>query len=288
MAFRLRNTGSGLATAVAVALIGALGLLMLQGRHLVERLRSSLTVVVELRPNATQSEVQGTLSWIESQAFAKTASARHVSREEGAEALRASYGEELLDFGLDNPLYDVITFQLAADALNEAGPQALEQRLEARSSVQSAYVQEDLFAALSARLRQLAWGAGILAFLLVGGVVYLTLTTTRLALLARAPLIRNMQLVGASWSYITRPYLRRAALSGLAAGALGIALVSAVGAFAERLLPAVWLRPSAAELSLLAIGILSLAVTLQVGGTYRVLRQTLKMRVDDLALLQGR
>ena len=271
------------ATFVALTLAGAMAVGVLQGRSLLTQLRESVKLVVELRPNATPESADALARWLDTRAFVKSGSITYVSKEQGAERLREEFGDDFLRFDLDNPLFDVYTVNLTAATVAAGGINAARSAIAEREGVLDVYVQEGIASRLSRRVDRVALFAVILAVLLLVGVVALMLNTTRLALLSQATLIKNMELVGASWGFISRPFLRRAAWQGALAGLLAGLAVLGLSAFAKTSLPGVWAPLPPASLLLLVAACVAVGVVLNFGSTFVVVRRTLRMRVDDLA-----
>ena len=274
-----------LATALVLTLLGAYGLALLQGRELVRELRENTKVVVEVRPGTSEAARAILQAFLVGRAYVKPGSLVYLSREEGARRLREEFGESFLDFELDNPLYEVYTFNVPERYVDAGAIARLREEVTAQPAVLASYVQEDLVRTLTQRVGALAWvGLGLGGVLLLG-VVFLVVNTTRLALLAKATLVRNMALVGASWSFIARPFLRRAALLGALAGGLAAAMTAGLAAFAKTYLPGAWQEVPPYLYVSLAIALPVLGLLLNYLATLMVVRRTLRLRDDDLALL---
>jgi len=273
------------ASVIVLALIGIYATAGYQGAALVKNLRESVKLAVEMRPSITEAQRRGFAEWLAQQPFVKPESVTFVSQEEGARILREEYGEDFLSFDLDNPLYDTYTANLSAITVSRAQTAASVKLLQARDEVLGAYVQEDLASTLSARLDKVIWLLVGLAILLLAGVVMLMLNTTRLALLNRATVIRNMELVGASWGFIARPFLKRAILLGMLAGVSAGIVVLTVSAYAKTSLVGIWQDVPVWMVLIVGIGMVLLGSLLNFTATYSVIRRTLRMRVDDLAAL---
>lgn len=273
-----------LATAAVLTLVGAYLLLVWRGREVIRDLRESIAVVAELRPASTEADRRALAAYIGSVPAIKSESVKFVSRAEGAALLAEEFGENVASEGFDNPLYNLYTFNLRESAVTGGQLDAALEQLRARDEVLDVYVQDDVIRQLGVRVRSLAivgLAAG-LALLLAAGL--LMANTTRLAVAARAQLIRNMELVGASWGFIAAPFLRRAAGLGAGAGILATALVYALWRFVSGWLPAGVAQPSWSELGLLAAGLTLFGLALNLAAAFFVVRKTLRLRGDpDIA-----
>ena len=271
-----------LASAFALALLGGLALLGAQGERLRRELRESLAVVVELRPSTPKATRAALGAWLGQQAFAREGSVEYLDAEAGAQRLRDRYGEEFLGGGLDNPLLDLYTFRLAGGHTSAEAVAAATERVGSREGVLAVYPQDDFAARLVERLAALRYGGLALGVLLLLGTGYLVVNTARLALLGRREVIRNMELVGASWGFIARPFLGRAAVVGASAGLLAALTCWGLQHLAASELPALWRPVDPLWLALGSVSLVALGLLLNLATTFLVIRRTLRLRVDDL------
>ena len=274
-----------LATALVLALLGVYALLMMQGRSLVKDLRERMLVIVEIREGSDDAQRRQLKDWLEAQAFVKPQSLSYLSKEDGARRLQAELGEDFMAFDLENPLFDLYSFNLPEAYVKKEAIEEITTSVSAQDAVLDVYVQEDLLDILARRMGILAWlGLGI-GLILLMGVIFLLVHTTRLALLSRARLIRTMELVGASWGFISRPFLMRSLRLGSFAGLLAIGLTAAIAAFAKTYLDGVWHDLPLWQYAVLALSLVLLGAFISFTATFTVVRRTLTMRDDDLAAL---
>lgn len=271
-----------IATSTVLTLLGFYAILVFQGQSLLKELRESIVLVVELRPNSSEQEVIAFGNWLEQQAFAKTGSVRFVSKEEGAQILREEFGDDFLRFDLDNPLYNSYTVNLTEATIAENGLSKTRESINNRDEVLDTYVQDELVATLAKRVKSIVFiGLGF-GLLLLLGVIFLMINTTRLALLNKAALIKNMELVGASWAFISKPFLFKSVQLGIVSGIFAFVLTLICSAYAKTWIPDLWRSIPITTFALLALLLLSIGVLLNFASTYFVIRKTLRMRVDDL------
>jgi cell division transport system permease protein len=274
-----------LAMSTVLVLLGIYALVLLQGRGLLRDLRERVTVVVEVRPAITSADREAFKEWLEGSAFAKTGSVTFVSKEDGARKLREQFGEDFMDFGLENPLYELFTFNVAEAFVNPESLQAVKTELQAQDASLAVYVEEDVARSLSQRVSALAWAGIVLGAFLLLAVIFLIVNTTRLALLSQAQLIKNMELVGASWGFISRPFLLKSIRLGSLAGLIAALATLGCSYALQQYLPSIWQPLSILQISIIALGLIVIGLLVNFASTFVVVRNTLKLRVDDLAAL---
>lgn len=264
-------------------LLGLFGLLAIQGKQYIKTLKENIEIIVELKPETPVESVDSLTAFLGEAAYHKPGSARFVSKEEGLSIMRAEFGPEFLKLDMANPLYDVVTFNVLAEWMEGGKVQGIRQELRRFFFVNDVYFQESVADTIAANLRNISLAVLAAGILLVFVATALILNTIRLALYANRFLIKNMELVGASWGFISRPYLLRSCWHGLVSALLAIAALAAILYTAVRLSGQVmqeWLDLQG--VLMVFSGLVVMGVLLNIAGTYYVVRKYLGMRMDDL------
>lgn len=158
--------------------------------------------------------------------------------------------------------------------------EALATRLRAETGVDEISVEKtwlERVQAMTVLLRRLSW---VLAATFSVGAILVTATSVRLAIEARLEEVRVMKLVGATDSYIRRPFLYFGLLFGLGGGIAGAMLISAVLGLLEAPLAALLgsygqrLDPDGVNVAFFAVLVLSGGV-LGIAGALLAARQRL-------------
>lgn len=266
---------------LVLLLLGLFGLLVLQGQELVKSLKEQVEIIVELKEDATPADVDQLKGYLKDAAFYKPESLRFVSKEAGAEMMQEEFGEEFLKLDMANPLYDVVIFNMYASYVQPHTLVAMRASLREMTFVNDVFYQETVADAIDGNLRKISLAVLLAGVFFIIVAVALILNTIRLALYSNRFLIKNMELVGASWGFISRPFIRRSFWQGLLSGLLAILGLCGVLYLVYNDLPI------EESLNLLSIGtlfgaLLLLGVFINVLSTYYVVKKYLRMRVDEM------
>jgi len=280
-----RSRPNYLYSIVSVALVlfalGFFALTALNAQLVVQRLKEKVNLIIELQAEG-DAGARAILREVEQQPFVREGSAEYISKEQAAEIMREDFGEDFLKLDLPNPLYDVITFNVRASYMHPDSLGKIRTSLIEREGITDVYYQESLVNDIADNIRSIGLAAVIVLLLFIGIAVALIHNTVRLALYANRFLIKNMELVGASWEFISRPFLRRAMLHGLISGS-----IASLGLLVLYL----WIQSDVSGLRdlqdwtgmiMLFVLLLALGMAINTLSTYYVVRKYLKMRVDDL------
>jgi cell division transport system permease protein len=184
-----------------------------------------------------------------------------------------------------NPLPASLRVVMKDDSRSEQFD-VLATRLRAEAGVDEVSIEKtwlERVQAMTAVVRRMSW---VLAATFAVGAVLVTATSVRLAIEARLEELRVMKLVGATDSYIRRPFLYFGLLYGLGGGIAGAMLISAVLGILEGPLAALLgsygqsLDPSGASVAFFAVLVLSGGVLGIIGA-----RVAARQRLTHLQIL---
>ena len=121
-----------------------------------------------------------------------------------------------------------------------------------------------------------------IALLLAIVVIVLIDNTIRLAMFSNRFLIKTMQMVGATRSFIAKPMNTKAIINGAISGAIAAAAIYVFVLWAESYEPALKAVHDTKSLTLLFVGLIVLGIAITLFSTYRSVLKYLKMKLDDL------
>lgn len=268
--------------ALVLFLLGFFGLLALQASRLMQVLKEQVSLIVEVRETASPMDQSDLKASLEASPFLLPGTLSYLPKEKGLALLEEDFGEDLDKLDLPNPLLDVFTFHVKADYLEPDSLDRIRQVLREKPAVLDVYFQEGFVEVLARNLRKITWISLALSILFTFVAFALIHNTIRLALHSNRFLIKNMELVGASWEFISRPFIRRSAWHGVLSGLLGISLLNILMWFAYGDLPDLKTLHHWPSVLMLFGGLILFGVAITTSSTYFVVHKYLKMRVDEL------
>jgi len=268
--------------ALVLFLLGFFGLLLLHGAELVRTFKERVNILVELTENPAPDELAQMQGVLDSAVYVKEGSVRYINRDQAAELMQDDFGEDFMKLDLPNPFYDMYSFNVRAVYMQADSLSAIRADLRALPYVSDVFYQESLVDDVARNLRSLgfvALGLGVFFILVAMTLIH---NTVRLALYSNRFLIKNMQLVGASWGFISRPYLLRAVMHGFIGSVLAVLALGGLLLWSQSLFPELGLLQDGGLFLILLGAILILGILIYLLSTWRVVNKYLQMRVDDL------
>ena len=227
---------STISIALVLFLLGSVGYLLTAALTTAHTLRNSVTLSAELEPSLSDEQ----RSAIERQILAieGTTGVEFASKEDKIqdEEFRRMFASEIENILAENPLRD--SYEVHIGALDSEATEAMADRLSSIEGVVYVAYPASTIERLHSTINKII--VGLMAFggaLLLISLILLN-NTIRLAIFSRRNLINTLKLVGATKSYIMRPFLATAAKQGLWAGVaasvmFGASLVALSGAMPE-------------------------------------------------------
>ncbi len=271
-----------LSVALVLFLLGFFGLMLIQTKSLVDVFKERVNIMVELEDDTEQASIDKIQELITTSAYARPGSVTFTSKEEAVELLREDFGEDFLNLDLPNPLYDVLTFNVHSHYLVADSLQDIRKSLKRYSFVSDVYYQESLINEIANNIQRIGYFALLISLFFIFVAVLLIHNTIRLALYANRFLIKNMQLVGASWGFISRPYLIRSLWQGVLSALLAIAALLIINLLVNREISSFVNFGQNWRMWLLFVGLIILGIIITTSSTYYAVNKYLKMRTDDL------
>lgn len=213
-------------------LLGLLGFVIINARELSDYFRESLSFSVMLDEDAKEADIRMLQKDLDAKHFVK--STEYISKEQAAENLREDLGEDFLTFMGYNPLLPSIDVYLLADYTHPDSVLNIERYLMEYDVVKEVYFQESFLHLINDNVKKIS------AFLLIFSalLLFISLTiinnTIRLSVYSKRFIIRTMQIVGATRSFIRKPFLLRSIVHGIIAALFAIILLMAILFFVEK------------------------------------------------------
>lgn len=152
----------------------------------------------------------------------------YISKEQALKEITATMGSDPSEFtDGENPCPASIEVTLRSDYANNDSLTWITDELKKYPKINQINYQKELIDSVNRNLAKMGLVMLVLAILLTIVSFSLINNTVRLDIYARRFSIRTMKLVGASWSFIRRPFVNRAIWIGLIAGLIANIVLAA-------------------------------------------------------------
>ncbi len=273
-------------TTLSLFIVGLFGVILIQARSLTKMIRENVEVQIFLDKGLPEKQLADIKKNISGRPFILTKSdtlgLRFISDEEAAATFIESTGEDFTEFLEDNPLRDSYVIMVAEEFQTSQQLDAIAKDLKAIPGVFEVSYMTDLVDSINKNLLKVSMVMGGFILILIITVVMLINNTIRLALFSQRFLIRSMQLVGATRGFIRKPFLTRALLFGMIAGAVASAILFGLVEYTKSNIEGFVMLQNQ-EMLFILFGVLILTGgILSVFSTLRAVNKYLNMSLDEL------
>ncbi len=207
-----------ISTTMVLILLGMVVFFVLSARNLSAHMKENLIVTVMLKDSVTVNEAHMLCRDLYHRPYSHNID--YISKKQAQDEQIKELGSDPSEFLGFNPFPATLEIQLTADYANNDSLQWIEKEIKKDSRVSDISYMEDLMDKVNANLSRISIILLALAVLLTFVSFSLISNTVRLSIYARRFVIHTMKLVGASWGFIRRPFLRQAMTIGLVAALL--------------------------------------------------------------------
>mgnify|MGYP007115600296 CR=1 FL=1 len=273
-------------TMLALFVMGLFGLLLIHATKLTKTVQENVTVQVYLNKNITENDIVRMDQFLSQQAFVLKKNGApqimFISKNEAAETFIKETGEDFTEILKDNPLRDSYIVHIDSDYQATESLQAIKKDVSDIEGVFEVCYIENLVSTINKNVRQASIILVFFTIILLFAVIILINNTIKLALYSQRFLIRSMNLVGATASFIRKPFLIRSIVIGLLAGTIADVLLLSLLHYANLQIDALpTLQQPIKIFSLLAcIPILGICITFM--GTYQAINKYLYLSLENL------
>ncbi|MBR2395527.1 MAG: permease-like cell division protein FtsX [Bacteroidaceae bacterium] len=196
-----------ISTSLVLLLIGIVALLLLTANDLSRHLKQEMTVEVILKESITDTQLSTLRRGIEASPYCAVCS--YISKDDALKDMTKAMGTDPSQFLEYNPFYASLIIRLEADYASNDSIKVIEKKIAAQDGVREVTWQKDLLDIINSNIRKVAGLLLILAMIL--SLVSFTLinNTIKLTIYAQRFVLYSMKLVGAKWSFIRKPFIRR-------------------------------------------------------------------------------
>ena len=277
---RLQVATLCISTAMVLILLGMVVLTVFTGLNLSSYVKENLTVTMVLSPDMSDQEAQRLCGLVEQQPY--IGKANFVSKEEALKEGTKELGADPSEFAGENPFTAEIELQLKANYANNDSIKNISSQLKTYNGVTDIDYKQDLIDTVNNTLGKIGLVLIILAALLTIVSFSLINNSVRLSVYARRFSIHTMKLVGASWGFIRKPFLKRSVLLGLLSAFIAL-VVLGIGMYALWVYePDITTVLNWEVMTITACVVIVFGVVITLFCTYFSVNKFLKMKAGDL------
>lgn len=263
-------------------LLGAFAIFVLHARKLSNHVKENIGFEIVMNSDVKDANILRLQKELDAMPAVK--STEFITKEEAISRLSEDLGEDFLQWlgNEENPLLPSIDVRFHAAYANTDSIAVIEQQLLDNPDVKEVYYQKSLVDLINNNIRKIALVLVVVSIALLVIAIALIRNTIRLSIYSKRFLVRSMQLVGATESFIRRPFLKQGVSQGFFGGLLADLFLVGILYGVSKRMPDLILVRDTTSIAVILVGIVVLGMLLAWCSTRSALNKFLKADLDKL------
>jgi len=257
-----------------------LGLFVINSKRLSDNFKEEIAMTVFFKNEANDSILKAFGEEMKTAKFAK--SFVYVSKEKAAKEHMKVIGEDFMKFLGVNPLQNSFDIHLKADYVNNTEIAKVQNRLRKNEMVADIVYDKQLVTLVNDNVKNISMWILIISGVFAFVSVLLINSSMRLSIYANRFIIKTMQMVGATKSFIRKPFIRRSIILGVIGSVLAIIALIGVLIYIQTNFPNLGIMDDQVLIGLVLLGVLVLGIVITWISTFFATQRFLNLRTDDL------
>jgi cell division transport system permease protein len=253
---------------------------VLNTKKLADRSKEQITISLFLKDDAKEVEVDQLKKTLAMSDYAK--SAVYVSKEEAAAAHSAEIGEDFVDYLGYNPLKNSIDVHLKAAFVTSEKVAEIADSLAEKTFVDEVSYDKVLVGMVAKSVEKIGFwilvASGIFTFI----AVLLINSSIRLSIYSKRFIIKTMQMVGATKTFIRRPFIWQNIKLGMLGALLALLAIGGVIYYVHTQFQDLGLLEDPFIIVVLLVSVFVLGILISFISTYFATQRFLNLRTDEL------
>lgn len=269
-----------ISTTLVLLLLGIMGLLLIGGQSVSEKLKESLKVTVVIDKGVKEPAILKLKQSIDKKNF--TQSSKYISREQVLKEATESLGTDPTELLGENPFEAEIVITLKKEFSTPEAMAKIKKQLEKNKGVSEVNYHKEQVGTVNQNINKVAMLLLTLLVLLTVISWSLIGNLVRLSIYSKRFLLHTMKLVGATWGFIRRPFLLQNMYIGLASGAIANILLWICVMILKKESPDVASLLPAGQFALIGLGVIAFGIIICTLCAFLSVNRFLRMRNNDL------
>lgn len=283
---RRRLAGSYLISLMSIMLVllvlGMFASLLFYANELSDYIKENIGFEIVMKKGVKESEILKFQQKLDKYDFVK--SSTYISQKDATSQLEEDLGIDIKEWlgNVDNPLLPSIDVRFISSYANADSIAMIEKLLTNNTVVKDVIYQKNLTNILNNNIRRISIVLFVIGIVLLVMAVTLISHTVRLSVYSKRFLVRSMQLVGATESFILKPFLRFFMVQGFFGAVLSLIVLTFMIVGLQRSIPELSMVSNFSTIAMIYAAVLLFGMMLTIIASYFSMRKYLNADIDNL------
>ncbi|MFA9188990.1 permease-like cell division protein FtsX [Flavobacterium sp. FBOR7N2.3] len=261
-------------------LLGTLGLFIINSKKLADDFKEKIAMTVFFKNEANDTILKKFGTELKKAPYAK--SIVYVSKDAAAKQHTDIIGEDFLTFLGENPLQNSYDIHIKADYVEKDSVAKIEQKLRTNPMISDIVYDKQLVNLVNDNIKKVSMWILVISVFLTFIAVLLINSSLRLSIYSNRFIIKTMQMVGATKSFIRKPFVMRSVKLGMLGAALAILALIGLLSYVNSNFPELGILENKVLILFVFAAVFGFGVLITWLSTHFATQRFLNLRTDDL------
>ncbi|MGO4904722.1 cell division protein FtsX [Flavobacterium sp. W20_MBD1_R3] len=261
-------------------LLGILGLFIINSKKLANDFKENIAMTVFFKNEANDTVLKTFGTELKTSRFVK--SYDYVTKEAAAKQHTDIIGEDFMEFLGENPLQNSYDIHLKGDYVVKDSITKIEAGLRKNKMISDIVYDKQLVNLVNDNIKKVSMWILIISGFLAFIAALLINSSLRLSIHSNRFIIKTMQMVGATKSFIRKPFVMRSIKLGMIGAFLAIIALVGVLLYVETNFPNLGILEDKAMIGVVLLSVLGIGILITWLSTHFATQRFLNLRTDDL------
>lgn len=263
-------------------LLGSLGMFVINYEKISNNFKENIPMSIYFKDNVTEEQLAVYQTDLGKEKFIKDLT--FVHKDSAANTHQKTIGEDFVKFLGFNPLQHSFDLHFNGAYVEKDSIKEIEISIKENPLVDEVVYDSQLVDLVNKNIKTISfWILVISAFFAVIAMLLIN-SSLRLSIYSKRFIIKTMQMVGATKSFIRKPFIWNSIKLGMIGSVLAIAGILALTAYADNKLPTLGLMSDVKSIVLVCGTVFVLGIVITYISTYFATQRFLNLKSDDLYL----
>lgn len=261
-------------------LLGALGLFVINSKKITNDFKENIPMTVFFDNDAKDSTISAFDTELKNAKFIKEYA--FVHKDSAAKNNVDIVGKDFMEFLGFNPLQNSFDIHLKGDYVNADSIKKIERNIRKNEMVSEIIYDKELVDMVNENVTKITFWILIISGILTVVAMLLINSSMRLSIYSHRFTIKTMQMVGATKSFIRKPFIWRSIKLGLIGSGLAIIGIIALAIYVDGIFPSLGIAKDYVSLGIVITGVLGIGILITWTSTFFATQRFLNLKTDDL------
>lgn len=263
-------------------LLGSLGMFVINYEKISNNFKENIPMSIYFKEDVNEKQLAAYQTELDSQKFIKDLT--FVHKDSAANIHQKTIGEDFVKFLGFNPLQHSFDLQFNGAYVEKDSIKNIEIGIKENPLVDEVVYDAQLVDLVNKNIRTISFWVLIISGVFAFISVLLINSSLRLSIYSKRFIIKTMQMVGATKSFIRKPFIITSVKLGIIGSVLAIIGILALTAYADSKLPTLGLMSDLQSIVLVCGTVFIVGIIITYISTYFATQRFLNLKSDDLYL----